>query len=160
MYYSIRIKGERKNPSLSRTSLSTLFFERVSNLVYVETEVLHAGLNDTERVEPVKRFNDLSDLLTFLIIMYQVKAQGVNRDRYYARAIVATPAINAPSEIQTWSRIIRNEFVQKAYYVFHTGYKDWKIMNRVAPTWFSLWSDHQSYSKKLTWSISRQQANR
>ena len=87
--------------------LNAWFWEVACNFVYVEAEVLHAGLTDHERVALVRRFNDSTDSLTVLIIMYQVSAQGVNLDACCARAVVATPAINAPSEIQGWSRIIR-----------------------------------------------------
>lgn len=76
-------------------------------MIYVKTEVLHADLNDSERIALVKRFNDSSNPLLVLVIMYQISAQWVNLDACCSRAIIATPATNAPSEIQAWSRIIR-----------------------------------------------------
>lgn len=87
--------------------LNAFFYESVCNFCYVNTEVLHAGLSDSDRVNLVKRFNDPKDDLLILIIMYQVSAQGVNLNPCCCRVIITTPAINAPSEIQAWSRVIR-----------------------------------------------------
>lgn len=41
-------------------------------LVYIEAAVLHAGLNDAERIDLVKKFNSAENKLTVSIIMYQV----------------------------------------------------------------------------------------
>jgi hypothetical protein len=98
--------------------LNAFFLECVCNLIYVEAGVLHAGLTDSERVNLVNRFNDPSDTLVVLIIMYQVSAQGVNLDKCCSRVIVATPAINAPSEIQAWSRVIRVSSLMELVFSF------------------------------------------
>ena len=95
-------------------ALKAFFWDSVCNFAYVETEVLHAGLTDLERVNLVKRFSDPKDSLLILIIMYQVSAQGVNLDRCCCRVLVATPAINTPSEIQAWSRVIRVCYLKRA----------------------------------------------
>lgn len=96
--------------------LNAYYIELVLKSVYVEAEVLHAGLSDTERVDLVQRFRDPADKLMVLVIMYQVSAQGVNLDPCCSRVIVTTPAQNAPSEVQAWSRVIR-----VSQYLFHIG---------------------------------------
>lgn len=87
--------------------MNTYFFEMVCKLMYVEAEVLHANLGDVERVNLVNRFNNPQDSLTVLIIMYQVSSQGVNLDSCCCQVVMATPALNAPLEIQAWSRVIQ-----------------------------------------------------
>ena len=88
-------------------SLSAQFWEMVINLVYVESAVLHASLSDGERIQLVERFNYLDDPLILIFIMHSVSAQGVNLDRCCNRVIVATNAINAPLEWQSWGQVIR-----------------------------------------------------
>ena len=90
--------------------LVAFFYECAIRITYIDVEVLHAGLTNAEREILVKRFKNKDDSLTVLIIMYQVSAQGVNLDSCCSRVIVCTPAINAPSEIQAWSRLIRVSF--------------------------------------------------
>lgn len=68
--------------------------------------MLHVSLSDTEPVQLVLRFNDPKDELWVLVIMSQVPAQGVNLDACYCRVIIGTPAVNALSEVQAWSRVI------------------------------------------------------
>jgi hypothetical protein len=87
--------------------LSAHFWELVCNLTYVETAVLHGGLNEQERISLISRFNDATSDLKVLIIMYNVNAQGANLDGACNRGIVVTAAINAPLETQAYYRIIR-----------------------------------------------------
>jgi hypothetical protein len=87
--------------------LSAHFWELVCNLTYVETAVLHSGLNEQERINLISRFNDPASNLMVLIIMYNVNAQGANLDGACNRGIVVTTAINAPLETQAYCRIIR-----------------------------------------------------
>lgn len=97
----------RKLLTIEDIPLNAYFWESVCNFVYVETEVLHAALTEAERVDLIKRFNDSENSLITLIIMYQVSAQGVNLDKCCSRVLVATSVINAPLDIQAWSRVIR-----------------------------------------------------
>lgn len=50
--------------------LSTLFIKLVIKLLYIKTAVLHARLSNAERIELVIKFNNLTNRLTVLIIMY------------------------------------------------------------------------------------------
>jgi hypothetical protein len=90
--------------------LSAHFWEMVCNLTYVETAVLHSGLSDQERVDLIRRFNDPKSTLLILCIMYNVNAQGANLDTCCSRVLVVTAAINAPLEVQAYSRVIRVMF--------------------------------------------------
>lgn len=86
--------------------INALFIKLMCKLAYVQAKVLHAGLQDTERVELVKQFNDPEDSLLVLVIMYQVSAQGVNLNACCCRVIVETPVRNSLSEVQAWSCVI------------------------------------------------------
>ena len=79
----------------------------VSNHMYVQTEVLHSGLNNEARWKLVQSFNNPTNPIKVLILMYNVGAQGVNLDPCCNRILVATGAINASLEIQAWGRGIR-----------------------------------------------------
>lgn len=117
--YVVPQVAQDQSPKLLITEdvpLNAFFFESVLNMIYIETEVMHAALSEAERINLVKRFNDSNDSLLVLIITYQVSAQGVNLDSCCCRALVTTPAINAPSEIQAWSRLIR----VRHRFLFHT----------------------------------------
>lgn len=81
--------------------LNASYLKCVCNMIYVKIKVLHAALTDVERINLVKRFNNPKDNLMIIIIMYQVSAQRVNLDPCCCRAIVDTPAVNAPSEMIT-----------------------------------------------------------
>jgi hypothetical protein len=76
-------------------------------MVYVDDEVLHAGLSSDEKPTIVTCANNPKDSLLVLIIRYQVSAEGVNLDSACSRVLVATPAINAPLEIKSWGRVLR-----------------------------------------------------
>ena len=83
------------------------FWEMVCRYLYIETEVLHSGLNNEARWNLVQSFNDVNSRLKVLVLMYNVGAQGVNLDQCCCRVLVATAAINASLEIQAWGRVIR-----------------------------------------------------
>ena len=83
------------------------FWEMVCRYLYIETEVLHSGLNNEARWNLVQSFNDVNSPLKVLVLMYNVGAQGVNLDQCCCRVLVATAAINASLEIQAWGRVIR-----------------------------------------------------
>ena len=83
------------------------FWEIVYRYLYIETEVLHSGLNNEARWSLVQSFNNINSPLKVLILMYNVGAQGVNLDQCCCRVLVATAAINASPEIQAWGRVIR-----------------------------------------------------
>jgi Helicase conserved C-terminal domain len=87
--------------------LSATFWESVCNITYVETAVLHGALTDQERIALIKRFNDPDSTLLVLCIMYAINSQGVNIDKSCCRVLVVTAAVNAPLEIQAYSRVIR-----------------------------------------------------
>ncbi len=93
---------EKKNKILiiEDVFLNAFFLKCVCNLIYVEVEILHADLIDSERMNLVNRFNDSFDTLIVFIIMYQIFAQNVNLDKCCFRMIVATSAINVFSKIQ------------------------------------------------------------
>lgn len=82
-------------------------WEMALNYLYVETRVLHSGLNNEERGRLVKDFNNPKNSIRVLILMYNVGSQGTNLDPCYNRVIVATGATNAALEIQAWGRAIR-----------------------------------------------------
>lgn len=75
--------------------------------MYVETKVLHSGLNNDERTQLVKSFNSSKSSLRVLVLMYSVGSKGTNWDACCNRVVVATGAINASLEIQAWGRVIR-----------------------------------------------------
>lgn len=79
--------------------LNAYFWKMIFNLIYVKTEILHVALTDVERINFVKKFDDLNDFLLVLIIMYQISAQNVNLNESYSKMIVTTFAINAFTKI-------------------------------------------------------------
>ena len=89
------------------TPLTAWFWEIVLNYLYIETEALHSGMTNSERIDLVKRFNDTKSSLKVLVLIYNVGAQGVNLDESCKRVLVATSALNASLEIQAWGRAIR-----------------------------------------------------
>jgi hypothetical protein len=68
------------------------------NLTYVETTVLHADLNDQERVNLMKRFNDQNDELIILIIMHAISAQKMNLNKCYNKILIVINVVNASQE--------------------------------------------------------------
>lgn len=52
--------------------LNAYYLELVCKSVYIDAEVLHAGLFDAERMLLVKRFKDSNNNLMIFMIMYQV----------------------------------------------------------------------------------------
>ena len=81
------------------TPLVAWFWELVLTFMYVETKVLHSGLNNDERTQLVKSFNSPKSTLRVLVLMYNVGSQGTNLDSCCNRVVVATGAINASLEI-------------------------------------------------------------
>lgn len=72
----------------------------------------------------MEQFRDAEDGLLFLIIVYQVAAQSVNLDPYCSRVLMATPAINALSEIQAWSRRNKSMLCSQLLLLPCTGVKN------------------------------------
>ena len=87
--------------------ISALFWELACQLLHVECAVLHSEMNDSERIEVVRDFNNPKHPLKILVITYHVTTQGVNLDESCSRVLVMTPAANGPVEIQSWGRVIR-----------------------------------------------------
>lgn len=83
------------------------FWEIALKFVYIDAAVLHANLDSNERQVLQNRFNDPKDSLRVKIIMYSVSAQSMNLDKACSRVLVATPAVNAPLELQAVHRVIR-----------------------------------------------------
>ena len=86
---------------------NAFFWKSACKLLYVDAETLHAELNDVERVNLIKKFNDSNDFFLILIIMYQVNAQKINLNRCCFKIIVVISVINAFIKIQAWFRVIR-----------------------------------------------------
>ncbi|KAL8841352.1 MAG: hypothetical protein Q9170_000983 [Blastenia crenularia] len=89
------------------TPLVAWYWELILNYLYIETEALHSGLSNAERIALVDRFKDGKNSLAVLIQMYNVGAQGTNLDESARLVLVATGALNASLEIQAWGRLIR-----------------------------------------------------
>lgn len=89
------------------TPIVAWFWELALNYLYIETKVLHSGLNNEERTLLVKSFNNPRSSLKMLVLMYNVGSQGTNLDPCCNNVIVATGAINASLEVQAWGRVIR-----------------------------------------------------
>ncbi|KFY97411.1 hypothetical protein V500_02085 [Pseudogymnoascus sp. VKM F-4518 (FW-2643)] len=87
--------------------LAAEFWQMVLSLTYVDVAIMHSGLDEDERIDLSRRFNDKNDSLRILIIMYAVNAAGVNLDGACSRVIVLTPAINYAVEAQGFSRLLR-----------------------------------------------------
>ncbi|ELR08416.1 hypothetical protein GMDG_08637 [Pseudogymnoascus destructans 20631-21] len=87
--------------------VSAWFIETVLKSIYIRAEVLHAGLNDLQRIALIQEFNDPQSDLVVLVMMYQVSSQGANLDGACHRVCSVTTAINLPSELQVHYRPIR-----------------------------------------------------
>ena len=110
-------------------SFNAFFWKSACKLFYVDAETLHAELNDVERVNFVKKFNDFDDFFFIFIIMYQVSAQRINLNRCCFKIIVVISIINVFIEIQTWFRIIRVCFQIDHFHFFSYRYENWFISN-------------------------------
>ena len=86
---------------------SAWFLKIACRAIYVDTEVLHAGLSNQEQIDLVRWFNDFKNSLTVLIIMYAVSAQGANLNTCCSWVIVTTADINTSVKIQGWGWVIR-----------------------------------------------------
>ncbi|ELR07180.1 hypothetical protein GMDG_08307 [Pseudogymnoascus destructans 20631-21] len=87
--------------------VSAWFIETVLKSIYIRAEVLHAGLNDLQRIALIQEFNEPQSDLVVLVMMYQVSSQGANLDGACHRVCSVTTAINLPSELQVHYRPIR-----------------------------------------------------
>lgn len=68
----------RRYPTESLSPTQRYCFQH--DILHLKVKLLHTGLNDSERIKLVKRFNDPTNSLTILIIMHQVSAQGIKLD--------------------------------------------------------------------------------
>lgn len=94
--------------------VSAWFIETVLKSIYIRAEVLHAGLNDRQRIALIREFNDPHSDLMVLVMMYRVSSQGANLDGACHRVCSVTSAINLPLELQVHHRPIRvgNPFLE------------------------------------------------
>lgn len=93
------LKKRHKHLSCEDIPLSAQFWEMAINLIYVKAAVLRAGLNDVERIELVKKFNDSKSILMIFIIMHPTSSQ-VNLDTCYSKVLIVTNAKIAPQKWQ------------------------------------------------------------
>ncbi|KFY24849.1 hypothetical protein V493_04993 [Pseudogymnoascus sp. VKM F-4281 (FW-2241)] len=84
--------------------VNAYFWELLLRGVYIRAEVLHSGLQNSERSQLISEFNDPASDLAVLILMYQVSAQGANMDGSCHRVIVATSAVNDNETIQALTK--------------------------------------------------------
>ncbi len=93
---------EKKNKILiiEDVFFNAFFLKCVCDFIYVETEVFHVDLIDSEKVNFVNKFNDSFNSLIVFIIMYQIFAQNVNLDKCCFKMIVVISIINVSSKIQ------------------------------------------------------------
>jgi len=89
------------------TPLVAWFIELVLRYAYISVRVLHAGLDQEQRSEYIREFNEPNSRLQVLIIQYNVTAQGVNMHKACYTCFVSSPARNAALEIQAWGRLLR-----------------------------------------------------
>ena len=74
------LKPPRKLIISEDTPLVAWFWELACNYLYVQTEVLHSGLNNEARWNLVQSFNNPKSAVKVLVLMYNIGAQGVNLD--------------------------------------------------------------------------------
>lgn len=89
------------------TPIVAWYWEMVLNFVYVETRVLHSGLNNEDGAKLVKDFNSPTSSTRVLVLMYNVGSQGTNLDPCCSRVIMATAAVNAAFEVHLYGRPLR-----------------------------------------------------
>ena len=99
------------------------FWEILFTGLFLTTTVLHAQLSNQERINIVNSFNDRKDPLCCLISMFGVSTQGTNFHQSCCRVVVATPALNAPTEVQFWGRVIRVSETPLCLPALYTGIK-------------------------------------
>ena len=97
------------------TPLVAWYYERVLNLLHINTKVLGAFLTADERTKVVAEFNDPKGKLVVIIVMYSVSSQGANMDGCCNRVCVCEPAINHASEVQAWTRAVRVSYSKHVY---------------------------------------------
>jgi hypothetical protein len=109
--FSTIFHKRRKLFLCKNVSLSAQFWKMFINLIYVETTVLHADLNDQKRVNLMKRFNDQNDELIILIIMYAVFAQKMNLNKCCNKILIVINVINISQKWQDWKKVLRIFFL-------------------------------------------------
>ena len=138
-------------------SLNAFFWKFVCNMIYVETTMLHANLSNAKKINLISKFNDSTNFLTIFIIIYQISVQKINLNKCCSKMIVATSAVNASFEIQTWFKIIRVNHIEKKILCFSNRFEKWLIKYINFTTKFRC--DYSRDDAEFTSSISRFQTN-